>query len=480
MKMKTHIIALACLTVAIGACKDSTSVPDLNNPSVSSVGGALTPGNLQILVTGVIDRERQGLDFPFYVFPATMARDVWRLDNSESRFESETLEGRPSPGGFVGTRGFAIYFNAIRAAQNLLEAIPKATAEFSAGDKLAISGFVRTLKANDLYRVLETRDTIGLPVALGDPNSATPAPILCKPKVLAYLSAALDSAYTDLQGAVAGGTTTFPATLPKGWTSIGGDYSDLANLIKYNRGLKGEMELYRGLAAGGTAQNFTDAKTALDIALAGVTPDAAGLAGGPYYQFSTLSGEVANPLFDSRIHFTPSVHDSLQAGDLRGSKIVTQSTPASLKVDGVTFTTPYDPAVTVTSNSANQTRPIPILKNEELFLVRAQAKIGLNDYVGAAQDMNIVRSVSGGPALAPYTTFANQTQAINAVLYEKRYSLLTDGGQRLVDLRAYNRLNSTSYPTGTQLAPYASDPYNWVLPYPQTEIDARGGNIKCQ
>jgi hypothetical protein len=480
MKIKNHIVALACLTAAIGACKDSPTVPDLNNPSVESVGGALTPGNLQILLTGVLDRERQGLDYPFFVFPATMARDVWRLDNSESRFITETLELRPSPGGFVGTRGFPIYFNAIRAASNLLAAVPNATVEFSDGDKAAINGFVKTLKANDLYRILETRDTIGLPIVLSDPNSVTLAPILCKPKVLDYLSALLDSAYTDLQAAESGGTTTFPATLPSGWTSMGTDYSEIANQIRYNRGLKGKIEVYRGLAAGGTAQNFTDAKTALDIALAGVTADAAGLAAGPYFQFSTLSGEIANPLFDSRIHFTPAVHDSLQAGDARGSKIITETDPATLKVDGVTFSTPYDPAVTVTSNPANQTRPIPILKNEELFLLRAQAKIGLNDFLGAAQDLNIVRTVSGGPLLTPYTTFANQAQAIDAVLYEKRYSLLTDGPQRLVDLRAYNRLNATSYPKGTELAPYSSDPYNWVLPYPQSEIDARGGDTSCQ
>jgi hypothetical protein len=481
MKMKNHIVALACVTVAIGACKDSTSVPDLNNPSLSTVSGALTPGNLQLLTTGVLNRQREALDFPFYTIPATMARDVWRLDNSESRFESETLEGPPSPGGFIATRSFSQYFNGVRAEQSLIDAVPKATAQFSAGDKLAITGFMRTLKANDLYRVMETRDTLGIPVALSDPNS-TPAPILCKPKVLAYLSALLDSGYVDLQGAASAGTTNYPAALPSGWTSIGGDYSTIANEINYNRGLKGKIEVYRGLTAGGTAQNFTDAKTALDIALTGVTPNAAGLAGGPYLQFATSSGEIANPLFDSRIHFTPSVHDSLQAGDLRGSKIITQSTPASLKVDGVTFTTPYDPAVTVTSNPANQTRPIPILKNEELYLVRAQAKIGLNDYTGAAQDMNVVRSVSGGAALTPYVTFANQASAINAILYEKRYSLLTDGPQRLVDLRAYNRLNSTSYPNpGTNpLAPYASDPYNWVIPFPQSEIDARNGVTTCQ
>jgi hypothetical protein len=472
MNMKKHIIALACLTVAIGACKDSTSVPDLNNPSVSSVGGALSPGNLQILITGALNQERQSLDYPFLIFPGTMARDIWRLDNSESRFLTETLEVAPSPGGFLA-RGFSPYYVAIKAENTLLDAVPNATAEFSAGDKAAINGFVRTLKANDFYRLLETRDTLGLPVAVQDPNVL--APILCKPKVLDYIGALLDSAYADLQAAQTGGTTTFPAKLPAGWTSIGGDYSQVANQIKYNRGLKGKVALYRGLAGGG-ASNYTDAIAALNIALAGDPGTAASLASGPYYQFSTLSGEVANPLFDSRVHFVPSVFDSLQAGDLRASKIIVQAAPATLTVDGVSFSTRYDPAVTVTSNSANQTRPIPILKNEELYLVRAQAKIEAGDLVGAAADLNVVRTVSGG---LPPTVFTSKTDAINKVLYEKRYSLLTDGPQRLVDLRAYGRLNATSFPHG-QSSPYTGDPFNFVLPYTQAEIDARKGDIKCQ
>ncbi|MEP6858144.1 MAG: hypothetical protein ABI994_07130 [Gemmatimonadales bacterium] len=469
--MKKHLVALAGITLAIGACKDSTSVPDLNNPSISSVGGALTPGNLQLLVTGILDWQRRSIDYPFFVFPGTMARDVWRLDNSESRFITETLETKPSPGGFLA-RGYTLYYANVRAENNLLDAVPRATSEFTAGDKAAINGFVKTLKAQDIYRVLETRDTLGLPVDVLDP--AVVAPIVCKPAVLTYLSALLDEAYTDLQAAVAGGTTEFPATLPTGWTGIGGDYSLIANQIKYNRGLKGKIEVYRGLL--GNAASFVAARTALDIALAGDPGTAASLAGGPYYQFSTLSGERDNPLFDTRIHFTPSVYDSLQAGDKRISKIVVQSTPATITIDGVTFSTRYDPAVSVTSNAVNQTRPIPILKNEELYLLRAQAKIGSGDLPGAAADISVVRTVSGG--LLPYATFATANAAINAVLYEKRYSLLTDGPQRLVDLRAYGRLNATSFPPG-QLSPYAGDPFNFVLPYPQAEIDAHGGNTKC-
>lgn len=473
---KRHAAALALVATVFAACKDSTGVPDLNNPSVASVSGALTPGNLQTLITGVLNQERQALGYPFFVFPGTLARDVIRLDNSEARFEQETLENPPSPGGFLAG-GFTFYYVAVRAEDNLLGAVPRATADISAGQKLAITGFVRTLKANDLYRVLETRDSIGIPTDISDPNGAL-QPIRCKPAVLAYLSALLDSGYTDLKGAQSAGTTTFPARLPSGWTSIGGDYSQISNLILYNRGLKGKIEVYRGLTAGGGAANFADAVTALNIALAGDPGTAASLAAGPYYQFATSSGETANPLFDSRIHFQPSVFDSLQAGDLRASKIVVRSTPATLKVDNVTFTTLYDPAVSVTSNSANQTRPIPILKNEELYLLRAQAEIGLNNLAAATADLNVVRTVSGG--LAPYAGFTSQTAAINALLYEKRYSLLTDGPQRLVDLRAYGRLNATSFPPGTQLSPYKNDPFNKVLPYPQAEIDARKGNLTCQ
>lgn len=470
--MKKHIAALMAATVAFGACKDSTSVPDFNNPSVESVGGALSKGNLQTLITGILDTERRDLDYPFFVFPATMSRDVLRLDNSESRFIQETLEYTPVPGGFLA-RGFQPYYTTIRAENNLIAAVPKATADLSAGDKSAILGFTKTLKANDFYRVLVTRDTIGLPINVDDPDKI--APIICKPGVLTYLSALLDSAYTDLQAAQAGGTTTFPATLPSGWTSIGGDYSQIANLIKYNRGLKGKIDVYRGI--GGNAASYQTAIAALNIALAGDPGTAASLANGPYYQFSTLSGEVTNPLFDSRIHFQPSVYDSLQAGDKRGSKITVESTPATLKVDGVSFSTKYDPTVALTTNAANQTRPIPILKNEELYLLRAQAKIGVGDLAGAAADANVVRTVSGG--LAP-VTFTSKTDAINKVLYEKRYSLLTDGGQRLVDLRAYGRFNATTFPPGTQLSPYPNDPFVKVTPYPQAEIDARGGNLTCQ
>ena len=99
------------------------------------------------------------------------------------------------------------------------------------------------------------------------------------------------------------------------------------------------------------------------------------------------------------------------------------------------------------------------------------------DLAGAAADVNIVRRIEGGAALVPYATFATATAAINAILYEKRYSLLFEGPQRWVDLRAYGLLNSTSFTLGGKSAPYLSDPFTAAFPIPQAEKDARDGNV---
>ena len=82
---------------------------------------------------------------------------------------------------------------------------------------------------------------------------------------------------------------------------------------------------------------------------------------------------------------------------------------------------------------------IPIIRDEELVLLRAEANIGLGNLAAALTDINFVRVNSGG--LAPLGAFADANAAITAVLYEKRYSLLWEGS-RWVDVRRYGRLNT--------------------------------------
>jgi hypothetical protein len=301
------------------------------------------------------------------------------------------------------------------------------------------------------------------------------APILCKKDALAAISTILDAGYTDLQAA---GTATIPVALPSGFTSVGGDFRTGPNLIKYNRGLAGKVLVYRAIALN-SAPLATQAITALNIAIAGDTVTQADLNKGPYFQYSTASGETSNPLFDNKLHLNPHVADSIIATDLRRSKIDSSGSGGGVAytqtTDGVVFTTKYDYFGSKVTNGANQTRPNPILRTAELILLRAQAKVQAGDLPGALADVNIVRRIEGG--LPPYVTFASATAAIDAILYEKRYSLLFEGPQRWVDLRAYGYLTSTHFTIGGKSAPYASDPFTAAFPIPQAEKDARDGNV---
>jgi hypothetical protein len=81
--------------------------------------------------------------------------------------------------------------------------------------------------------------------------------------------------------------------------------------------------------------------------------------------------------------------------------------------------------------------PLPIIRNEELILMRAEANIGLGNRSAAIADLNFVRTNSGG--LAPLATdFSGDL--ITELLYDRRYSLFFEYGHRWVDSRRYNRL----------------------------------------
>jgi len=92
--------------------------------------------------------------------------------------------------------------------------------------------------------------------------------------------------------------------------------------------------------------------------------------------------------------------------------------------------------------SKSSTDPFPIIRNEELILLRAEANIGLGNYGLADADMNIVRNAAGlsgyGEAGGPPASDASN--ALDHLLHERRYSLFIEG-HRWVDMRRYGRLN---------------------------------------
>jgi hypothetical protein len=66
--------------------------------------------------------------------------------------------------------------------------------------------------------------------------------------------------------------------------------------------------------------------------------------------------------------------------------------------------------------------PGSLVRAEELMLIRAEANIMTGNATAALQDVNAVRTTSGGlPALASLGT--TQADQLSALFYEKRYSL---------------------------------------------------------
>jgi starch-binding outer membrane protein, SusD/RagB family len=461
MKRYTTIVLAAAALVAAG-CKDNPVANPIDAPTVDALSGPITRVTLRQLATGVMAQDRASVTgFAYAIEPGIFGRDVYRIDASEPRFVQETLASNPDPGSFSGSGNWAGFYTALRAANNVILHLPvSATTEFTTPEVNATRGFIRTIKALDYWRVIEMHDTVGATIQTDDPAAVTD--VKCKATVLSYIAALLDSANADFTAA--GGATKLPFVMPTGFTAFGRDYSLVSNLVRFNRGLKGKIDFYRGLdRKNPTPALFATAITELTQGLGGAAAGAvpkADFSKGPYYVFVPGGSEnTPNPISDAKIGLNPSVAAGIQSGDTRASKIVARTTLSGF---GISTNTTFVGAVATT---ANQAAPMGILRDEELVLLRAQAYNEAGQLANAILDINDVRTNYGLAPVAP----VDKTSAIDAILYEKRYSLLFEGAQRFDDLREYGRLNVTYLPKET-----ASDPYNAALPLPRGELNARG------
>ena len=89
---------------------------------------------------------------------------------------------------------------------------------------------------------------------------------------------------------------------------------------------------------------------------------------------------------------------------------------------------------------ANPGAPIPILRYEELILLRAEAEIGTGAVAAAVTDLNFVRENSGN--LPPYSGATTPAALITELMYERRYSLLWEQGTRWNDARRFGVLDT--------------------------------------
>ena len=449
----TGVLAAAALTVA--ACKDVT-VPNYNNPSLEQLTENPTVGTVNTAVVGMLIalRGRVGTEASAL---GILGKESYNLDQAEPRNVISYLQGPIEPGGFVQDLSWTAGYRNIYQGAVILEATAKVpespaptTATFTAQQKEGIRGFVKTIIAMELLTQIRIRDAAGIMVDYSANPSAALGPIVGKDAALTRISALLDEAKTHLQAA----GTSFVFPLHSGFAG----FNTPATFLQFNRGIKARVEVYR--------QRWPDALTALGESFIDVSSGAAAtLAKGVYHVYSTTSGDALNPLYDptpATLYVHPSILNGAQTRangepDLRLSSKTSPGTQRVVQqVQGTHRFTIY----------ASNVAPVPMLKNEELILLRAEARYQNGDPVGALADINFIRVNSGG--LAPLAGFASQTAFVDELLYNRRYSLLFEAGHRWVDARRYGRLSQLPR-INTQLS---EKTFPYVM-FPQDECNQR-------
>jgi hypothetical protein len=128
------------------------------------------------------------------------------------------------------------------------------------------------------------------------------------------------------------------------------------------------------------------------------------------------------------------------------------------------------------SSSLCPNAPIPIIRDEELVLLRAEAEIGTGAFAGAVADINAVRQGSGN--LPAYSGPVSAPALVAELLYNRRYSLLWEQGTRWIDARRFNLL-STIEPGWNNVSGFANPAVPGVMPIPNTECQARSLGSVC-
>ena len=428
------------------ACKDLL-VPDYNNPSLEDLANNPTPTKITQASQGLLVGTRAGIGEQngYVSLLGIVGRESYNFDPADPRFVTEMLIG-PLDGGSPAFGGnlFANPYRNIRNANILLGAVDKVTG-MSDAEKSAVRGFAKTIQALDYLNVINTRDDLGAPIDVNIGPTDAPAPIVAKAAVFTQISTLLDDGLT----AIGAGGTAFPFALSPGFSS----FATPAEFMKFNRALKARVEAYRG--------NYATVLTALGGSFLDTS---APLTLGAYHSYSTGSGDTQNALFDPTgraILAHPSILTDAEAKpdgtpDARAVAKVTLL-PADHTVQGVTTNLEF-------TIYGSNTAPIPIIRNEELILLRAEARYFTNDFNGALTDINFIRTTSGG--LAPRGPFVSQSDFVTELLKQRRYSLLFEGGHRWIDARRFGLLSTLPLALPTHTVPSR-------FPFPRDECLAR-------
>lgn len=411
---RIKVIGVLFLLLSTVSC-EIEDIPDPNNP-IFDVDNA-TKESLNYLVTGTESGMRNNID-TYYDNAGVVGREYFRFSGSEPRFTSELLGFENAVldnNTFYITNPWAARYQVVKNANFIIEGATNSQT-ITEAERMGYLGFAKTTKAHQLLMNLNLTNENGIRVDVADVENV--GPIVGKEAALTAIANLLNEANTHLSNA--GGS--FPFALSSGFNG----FDTPGTFAQFNRALAARVAVYRS--------EFSDALTYLDGSFLTLDNSPGSLAKGVYHIFGTGSGDQLNPLYfapnatgDVRIAHPGFVNDAA-AGDDRLSKVSRREAPAAQSG----LSGEYDVAVYKSNVS-----PVAIIRNEELILIYAEAKIQTNQPDDAVTALNLIRTAHG---LAPYTGALTKEALINEMLRERRYSLFGEG-HRWIDMRRYNKLN---------------------------------------
>jgi hypothetical protein len=440
----------------IGACGDF-NVTNPNQPTLDDLVTNPTRTKLSAAATGLVIGAR--FDMISYIWRlGSMGREGINLSGNNQPDYIEPYFGPLQGTGFGGTIWTNPY-REIRNANTYLTAAPKAAQVagpegLSAAEVSASLGFGKTMKALAFMFVVTSHGSLGAPVDVDHPITDPPAPFVSEDSVYAYIVAVLNDAQNDLTAA---GGTAFPFSLPSGFTG----FNTPATFLAFNRALAAKAYLFRATALNsscGASACYAAALAALSAAApAFAVGDAAQFKTGVYFDYSPGAGDTQNTLSDGldqptffALPLLVNLAQKQTDGTTPDKRVVDKTAAATLSppqsVGGIAITGTLKFTNYLSGGEPNPSAPIPVIRNEELVLLRAEANIGLNDFASALTDINAVRTNAGN--LTALGSLGTRDQAIAELLYNRKYSLLWEQGATWVDARRYGLLSTIPIPPG--------------------------------
>ncbi len=415
---QARALFLAAACTSLFACQ-AADIANFNSPNTSQLEDAPNAATVNSTVAGVLAGSRAGAG----TWASTLGvfgREIINLDGAEPRNVLALLIGPLEPGGFGVEAGWSNSYRNLRNASTILDVVD-AVPDYSDAQKSGVKGFVKTFMALEYMNQLRVRDTFGIVFDIPDDPTQL-AEFVTRDEAYTRTAALFDEAKADL--AAAG--TAFPFALTTGFAG----FNTPTTFLRVNRGLKARLEVYRG--------QWTEALSALSesfISTSASTP--ASFATGVYHVYSTASGDATNPLFDPTPRALVTEPEFLTDARLRSDGSRDLRATGKAVVGTVTLTTQGISSNVRPIVYPTNVTPIPIIRNEELILLRAEANIGLGNRETAIADLNFVRTSAGGLPALPLDFSGD---LITELLYDRRYSLFFEYGHRWVDSRRYGRL----------------------------------------